>query len=352
MKAAVFYGAKQPLKVEEYPKPQIGPDEILVKVAACGVCHTDLHYIDHGVPTFKKPPFILGHEASGTVAELGANVRSDSGVPTQSGKNFKSGDRVLLPAVVTCGSCEFCRIGRENICKNMIMFGNHVDGAYAEYVKAPAKDAFLLPAEIPLLEGCIIADAISTPYHAVKNRARVRPGDTVAVFGCGGVGVNVVQLSAAAGATVIAVDMIEKKLDWAKKFGAVYTVNAAKSADVAKDIRKMTNGGVDIAIEAIGNPNTMTVAYNSLKKGGRLCVVGYTDKDMTVSAAKMMFFEMEVIGSLGCRPVDYPRLIEMVRIGKVQVVPLVTHKFPLERINEAFDTLRQGECLRAIVTMG
>jgi len=341
MKAAVFYGAKQPLKVEEYPKPQAGPDEILVKVAACGVCHTDLHYIDHGVPTFKKPPLILGHEASGTVAEIGANV-----------KNFKVGDRVLLPAVVTCGSCEFCRIGRENICKNMIMFGNHIDGAYAEYVKAPAKDAFLLPAEIPLEEGCIIADAISTPYHAVKNRAQVRPGDIVAVFGCGGVGVNVVQLAAAAGATVIAVDVVQKKLDWAKKFGAVYTLDASKSADAAKDIRKMTNGGADIAIEAIGNPATITTAYNSLRKGGRLCVIGYTDKDMTISAAKMMFFEMEVVGSLGCRPVDYPRLIEMVRIGKVQVTPLVTHKFPLERINKAFDTLRQGECLRAIVTMG
>ena len=340
MKAAVFYGAKQPLKVEEYPKPHIGPDDILVKVAACGVCHTDLHYIDHGVPTFKKPPLILGHEASGTVAEIGSNV-----------KNLKVNDRVLLPAVLTCGVCEFCRIGRENICQNMIMFGNHIDGAYAEFVRAPAKDAFILPNEIPLEEGCIIADATSTPYHAVKNRAQVRPGDVVAIFGCGGVGVNLVQLSAAAGATVIAVDIMDQKLQWARKLGAVYTFNAKQSPDIAKEIRKLTKGGVDIAFEAIGNPQTITLAFNSLRKGGRLCVVGYTDKDMVISGAKTMFFEMEIVGSLGCRPVDYPRLIEMVRIGKVQVTPLVTHKFKLDNINEAFDTLRKGECLRAIVTM-
>lgn len=340
MRAAIFYGPKQPLKIEDYPKPQINADEVLIKVAACGVCHTDLHYIDHGVPTFKKPPFILGHEISGTVAEIGANV-----------KNLKINDRVLLPAVLTCGTCEFCRIGRENICKTMIMFGNHIDGGYAEFVKAPAKDVFILPQEIPLAEGCIIADAISTPYHAVKNRGKVRAGDIVAVFGCGGVGINLVQLSAACGATVIAVDIIDKKLDWAKKFGATYIFNASKTPDVTKDIRKLTSGGVDIAFEAIGNPTTMTTAYNSLKKGGRLCIVGYTDKDITLSAAKMMFFEMEVIGSLGCRPVDYPRLIEMARIGKIQVAPLVTHKFPLDKINDAFDTLRKGESLRSIVTM-
>ncbi|MCK4909831.1 MAG: zinc-binding dehydrogenase [Planctomycetes bacterium] len=340
MKAAVFHGPKKPLQIEDYPKPKIGPDDILVKVAACGVCHTDLHYIDHGVPTFKKPPMVLGHEASGTVDELGANV-----------KNFKQGDRVLLPAVITCGTCEFCRLGRENICQSMVMFGNHIDGAYAEFVRAPAKDAFSLPKEIPLEEGSIIADAISTPFHAVKNRGQVKPGQTVVVFGCGGVGINLVQLSAVAGAIVVAVDISEKKLEWAKKFGATLTINAAKYEKVEKEIKKMTKGGADVAFEAIGNPKTITQAFNTLKKGGRLCVVGYTAKDLTVSGAKTMFFEMEVVGSLGCRPVDYPPLIEMVRIGKVQVKPLVTHKFKLDQINEAFEILRKGESLRSIVTM-
>jgi propanol-preferring alcohol dehydrogenase len=339
MKAAVFHGPKQPLKLEDWPKPAIGPDDILVKVAACGLCHTDLHYIDHGVPTFKKPPMILGHECSGTVAELGANV-----------KTFKAGDRVLLPAVMTCGTCDWCRTGRENICKTMVMFGNHVDGAYAEFVKAPAKDVFTLPKEVPLEDGSIIADAISTPYHAVKNRAQVKPGDTVAIFGCGGVGMNAVQLSAAVGATVIAVDIVDAKLEWAKKLGASHVINASKTQDAAKDIRKMTGGGADIAMEAIGNPATMRQAFDSLRKGGRLCVIGYTDKEVTLPASKIMFFEMEVVGSLGCRPVDYPRIIEMARIGKIQVSQLVTAKFKLEQINEGLDYLRKGEGLRAIVT--
>ena len=189
MKAALFHGSGKPLEVTEVPTPQPGPGQILVKVAACGVCHTDLHYLDHAVPTFKAPPMILGHEPSGTVAGLGAGV-----------KNFKEGDRILLPAVLTCGTCFQCRSGRENICDNMVMFGNHVDGAYAEYVLAPAKDAFALPTEIPLEEGSIIADAVSTPFHAVVNRGQVKAGDNVVVFGCGGVGINAIQIAAAVGA--------------------------------------------------------------------------------------------------------------------------------------------------------
>ena len=138
MRAAVFHGPNQPLRLEDVPQPVPGPGQIVVKVAACGVCHTDLHYIDHGVPTAKKPPLILGHEASGTVAGVGAGV-----------KNFKDGDRVLLPAVLSCGTCFFCRTGRENICQSMVMFGNNIDGAYAEFVLAPAKDAFRMPEEVP-----------------------------------------------------------------------------------------------------------------------------------------------------------------------------------------------------------
>jgi D-arabinose 1-dehydrogenase-like Zn-dependent alcohol dehydrogenase len=168
MKAAVFHGAGVGLKIEEIPRPKIGSDQVLVKVAACGVCHTDLHYLEHGVPTFKKPPIVLGHEASGIVEDVGAEVRT-----------LHEGQRVLIPAVLTCGKCAYCRMGRENICANMTMLGNHIDGAYAEYVAVPAKDLLELPASLPLEEASIIADAISTPYHAVKNRARVRPGMTV-----------------------------------------------------------------------------------------------------------------------------------------------------------------------------
>ncbi len=311
MKAAIYYASAEPsggltreLKIEDWPTPAIKPHEVLVKVAACGVCHTDLHYIDHGVPTFKKPPLILGHEASGTVAQVGSEV-----------KEFQEGDRVILPAVVSCGICDFCRTGRENICQTMVMFGNNVDGAYAEYIVAPGKDIFHLPEEIPLEEGAIIADAISTPFHAVKNRAEVKPGDTVVVFGCGGVGINVVQVAAAVGGIVLAVDISAKKLQWAKQFGATYTLNATGVKNVGKEVKSLTRGGADIAIEAIGKPETIETAFGALRKGGRLVVVGYSAEEIKLSAAKIMYFEMEVRGSLGCRPVDYPQLIELVRIG-------------------------------------
>lgn len=340
MKAAIFHGPNQPLVIEEWPTPAIHSHEVLVKVAACGICHTDLHYIDHGVPTFKKPPLILGHEPSGIVAQVGKDV-----------KNVKEGDRVLLPAVLTCGMCEYCRTGRENICSTMTMFGNNVDGAYAKYVVAPGKDIFHLPNEIPLEEGSIIADAISTPYHAVKNRAEVRAGDTVVAFGCGGVGVNVVQVAAAFGGVVIAVDSSDKKLEWAEKLGASYTINPTKVENLGKEIKKMTGGGADIAIEAIGKPATIEAAFGTLRKGGRLVVIGYSAEDIKLSAAKIMYFEMEVRGSLGCRPVDYPKLIELCRIGKIKVKELVTQKFPLEKINDAFDLLRRHDenALRSIV---
>ena len=223
-----------------------------MKVAACGLCHTDLHYIDHGVPTGKHPPLILGHEATGIVALTGIG---SAGVT-----NVKEGDRVLLPAILTCGQCAACRYGRENICQNMRMFGNEVDGAYAEYVKAPAKDVFILPAEIPLIEGSIIADAVTTPYHAVKNRAEVRPGDHVVVYGCGGVGLNVIQFANLAGGMVIAVDISDEKL-------------------------------------------------------------------------------------------DYPRVIELVRSGRIQVNPLVTARFPLADIDAGLDALRQGQGIRSVVVM-
>ncbi len=316
--------------------PTVGPGEILVRVAACGVCHTDLHYLDHGVPTFKQPPLILGHEASGHVAQTGEGVTE-----------FKEGDRVLLPAVFSCGKCYYCRIGRENICQSMVMLGNNVDGAYAEYIKVAAKDAFHLPNEIPLVEGALIADAVSTPFHAVKNRARVQPGDTVVVFGCGGVGLNVVQVAAAVGGIVIAVDRLAHKLEWAMQFGATYTFQADET-DVRKAIRKLTGGGADIAIEAIGNPQVMAQAFGTLRPGGRLCVIGYSDQEVVFPAANIMYREMEIVGSLGCRPVDYPKIIELARVGKIKVAPLVTHRFDLVDIGEAFDLLRRGEGIRSV----
>lgn len=342
MKAAVFYGPNQPLRVEEVPTPVPGPGQILVKVAACGVCHTDLHYIDHGVPTFKQPPFILGHEASGTIASLGTGV-----------SGWKEGHKVLLPAVLTCGVCRNCRSGRENICDSMTMFGNHVDGAYAEYVLAPAKDALRLPDGVPLIEGSIIADAVSTPFHAVVNRGQVKAGDWVAVFGCGGVGINCVQVATAVGASVIAVDMAPDKLELAKQMGAEFTINASEveGGRFDKAVRKLIGDGVDVAFEAIGKPQTIQAAFSTVRKGGICVVIGYTNHPVELPASKIMFFEQGVIGSLGCRPVDYPRIIEMARTGRIKVKELVTGRFPLDNINDAFDQLRNGTAgvLRSVI---
>jgi 6-hydroxycyclohex-1-ene-1-carbonyl-CoA dehydrogenase len=338
MKAAVFHGPEQGLRIEDIPVPEITADQLLVKVAACGVCHTDLHYIEHGVPTFKKPPIVLGHEASGVVETVGADVAK-----------FKQKDRVLVPAVLTCGRCPACRDGRENICSEMTMLGNHFDGAYAEYVAVPAKDVLHLPESIPLQEASIIADAISTPYHAVRNRAQVRPGDTVVVFGCGGVGMNAVQLASAAGGYVIAVDISERKLEWARQFGAAVCINASQTERVSKEIKKRTGGGADIALEVIGNPRTIEEAFESVRVGGRLVVVGYTHENISIMAGKIMFKEIEVLGSLGCRPADYVPLIRMVEQGKIDIKRQVTHRFPLDQIGKAFEVMKEGVSLRSIV---
>jgi 6-hydroxycyclohex-1-ene-1-carbonyl-CoA dehydrogenase len=338
LKAAVFHGNGSGLIVEEWPTPAPGDGEILVDVAACGVCHTDLHYLDHGTPTFKHPPIVLGHEVAGTVASLGRGVES-----------FSIGDRVLLPAVLTCGRCEACRTGRENVCEAGMMLGNHMDGGYAEYVAVPAKDAFHLPPEIPLIEGSIIADALTTPYHAVVNRGRVRPGDAVVVVGVGGIGLNIVQMATAVGARVLAVDVSEDKLAWARRLGAAETVHAPSVDRVDKAVRQAMGGGADVAFEAVGRAVTQEQALACLKTGGRLVLVGYSPETMGLNSGRVMFRELEVVGSLGCRPVDYPRVIELARQGKVKVAELVTHRFSLDDIALAFDALRSGESIRSVV---
>lgn len=339
MKAAVFGGPNRPLEITEVATPEPRRGEVLVAVAGCGMCHTDLHYIDHGVKTFKEPPIILGHEAAGTVAALGDDV---SGVA--------EGDRVLIPAVLSCGRCRPCRAGRENLCEHLRMLGNHMDGAYAEYITVPAAELVPVPSGLALEQACVIADAVSTPYHAVKNRGRVRPGDTVAVVGCGGVGLNLVQCAVAAGARVVAVDLNDARLGVARDLGAAETLNPEGVDRPDKRIRQLTKGGVDIAFEAIGNPATIRLAFNLLRPGGRLCIVGFSHEDVALSAAKIMFFELEVVGSLGCGGGEYPEIMSLVEAGRLQLDPIVSGTIPLERINDGFDRLRRGEGVRWVIT--
>ena len=339
MKAAVYHGNGSRLVIEEMPVPALREGEVLLRVAACGLCHTDLHYLDHGVPTFQKPPIILGHEAAGTVDRIGPGV---SGVAP--------GDRVLAPSVWACGRCRYCRAGRENLCVDLVMPGNHVNGGFAEFLAVPAKELVRLPPELPLERACVIADAVSTPYHAVKQRGQVRAGDTVAVVGCGGVGLNVVQCAALAGATVIAVDLNDARLALAKRLGARHTINPAATERVDKEVRKLTDGGVDVAFEVVGNPKTIDLAFNLLRKGGRLVVIGFSHEPVPINAAKLMFYELELAGSLGCGAGLYPEIVALVASGRIDLEPIVSGTFPLEQINDGFDRLRQGDGVRWVVT--
>ncbi|MEW6282556.1 MAG: zinc-binding dehydrogenase [Candidatus Eremiobacterota bacterium] len=334
MRAAVYRGPEG-LVLEEVPRPQPEEGEILVKVAACGLCHTDLHYLDHGVPTFRKPPVVLGHECSGTVEESTV-------------KEYSSGDRVLLPAVLTCGRCDLCRQGRENICSSMAMLGNHIDGAYAEWIKVPAKDVYRLPPDLPLEESAVIADALTTPYHAVVRRGQVRAGDRVVVIGCGGVGLGLVQFARAVGARVVGLDVQPAKLALARELGAVAAFDGREEG-VAKKVRAALGGAPEVVFEAIGHAPTLQQAVALAGAGGRVVVVGYCSHDVELPASKIMFRELDVVGSLGCRPVDYPRVIDMVRSGAIRLGPMVSHRFALAEIHQGLDALRRGEMIRGIV---
>jgi 6-hydroxycyclohex-1-ene-1-carbonyl-CoA dehydrogenase len=339
MKAAVFHGNGSRLTIEEMPLPDLREGDALLRVAACGLCHTDLHYLDHGVPTFRKPPIILGHEAAGIVDRIGPGV-----------SGFAPGDRVLAPSVWACGRCRYCRAGRENLCAELVMPGNHVHGGFAEFLAVPAKELVRLPPELPLERACVIADAVSTPYHAVKQRGQVRAGDSVAVVGCGGVGLNVVQCASLAGATVIAVDLNDARLALAKRLGARHTINPTATERVDKEVRKLTDGGVDVAFEVVGNPKTIDLAFNLLRKGGRLVVIGFSHEAVPINVAKLMFYELELVGSLGCGGGLYPEIVALVASGRIDLEPIVSGTLPLERINEGFDRLRRGEGVRWVVT--
>jgi alcohol dehydrogenase, propanol-preferring len=338
MRAATFHGSGRPLTIGEVPRPALGTGDALVKVAACGFCHTDLHYLDHAVPTAKPPPMVLGHEISGVVEEVAPGTPGPS-----------PGDRVLVPAVLPCGSCSLCRSGRGNICPHLQMLGNHIDGGFAEFVRVPARDLVPLPGDLDLRRSAVIADALTTPYHAVVHRGRVTAGDWVVVIGCGGVGINVVQFARAVGASVIAVDLRPEKLELARRLGACEVLDPSEHPDLGRDVQKRTGGGVDVAFEVVGKPETVRTALSTLRRGGRLCVVGYSDSVVPVPLNRLMFFEQEIVGSLGCRPVDYPRVIEMVRTGKVRLEEVVTRSVPLERIGEAAEDLRAGKGLRTLV---
>src|ERR1019366_8195840 len=270
MKAIRLVEPGRPLELQEVSVPAVGARDVLVRVKASGVCHSDAHY-RAGKSVVRPVPLTLGHEVAGVVERTGTEV-----------SHFKAGDRVCLHYMATCGECVHCQRGNEQFCVTGAMMGKYRDGGYAELIVMPARSVFRLPEGIPFEQGAIMMCSSATSLHAL-NKARLRAGETVAVFGVGGLGLSAIQLAKVLGAgEVFAVDIRAGKLALAERFGAV-PVNAAACEPVA-EIGRLTGGrGVDVALELIGLPLTMRQAVQSLAIQGRAALAGITDKTIEVA---------------------------------------------------------------------
>jgi len=331
MKAIRLAAVGKPLEMQEVPPPLVGEVDVLLRVKASGICHSDLHYRS-GVSPAGPLPITLGHEVAGVVEEIGSQVRS-----------FRVGDRVCVHYLATCGTCSYCRGGNEQFCPAGRMIGKPRDGGYAEYLAMPARSLVPLPEEVPFEHGAVLMCSTATSFHALR-KARLRPGETVAVFGAGGVGLSAIQLARALGApSIYAVDINGRKLDLAEKYGAI-PVNAASSDPIA-EIRRLTKGrGVDVALELVGLPQTAREALLSLAIFGRAVMVGLTDKSFEINPyTEVLGKEAEVIGSSDHLFSELPPLLEFVRQEKLDLAGIVTNTVPLDAdaINHALDELER-----------
>jgi propanol-preferring alcohol dehydrogenase len=330
----------KPMEMQKIPIPPLGPRDVLVRVRAAGICHSDVHYRAGVAPV--RYPLTLGHEVAGVIEETGLDVT-----------NVEVEDRVCLHYMVTCGDCLYCSMGSEQFCISGEMLGYHRDGGYAEYIVLPARNAFRLPDEVPLEQGAIMMCSSATCFHALR-KGRLEAGETVAVFGVGGLGVSAVQLARAFGALdVYAVDIDSRKLKLAEDFGAI-AVNAAETDPVA-EIKSLTDGrGVDVALEVIGLPLTMQQSVASLAKFGRAVIVGVTNKTFEVAPyTQLIPTEAEIIGSSDHLAQELPILIELARRGILDLSQIVTDTLPLDAnaINGAMDRLdRFAGDVRVVIT--
>lgn len=330
MKAAVLSEVGGQLAIEDIPQPQPKAGEVLVKVTACGVCHTDLHVIKGEV---KFPmPCVLGHEISGVVEEIASDV-----------KKTRTGESVVCSFIMPCGVCAYCVRGRDDLCETFFAMnrlkGTLYDGesrlsrsdgstlamysmgGLAEYAVVPASDVFPAPANVPLTDACILGCAMMTAYGAVKNQAKVQPSDSVAVVGVGGVGSNVIQVAKAFGAgQIIAVDVRDDKLAAAKALGATHSVNASQGDPVAT-VNALTDGrGVDVAIEALGRPETVVNAFMMTRDGGRVVVIGIAPGTTTagIEITRLVCRGIQLMGSYGSRVrTDLPEVLALAAHGQV-----------------------------------
>lgn len=363
-KAAILFETGKRLEIHEVEVAAPKAGEVLVRMAAAGICHTDLHVMTgHAAAPL---PAVLGHEGAGVVEDVGAAVTT-----------VERGDHVIPLWRLSCGVCEYCSDGRPALCGEGMRVrstGCLLDGttrftlrggaikhfcgvsSFAEYAVVPELAVLKIPDDLPLDRAALLGCAVVSGVGAVVNAARVRPGASVAVFGTGGVGLNVVQGAALAGAgTIIAVDRVAQKLEWARRFGATHAVDATRGDPVA-EVRALTGGrGVHYAFEVIGEPAVMRQAYDVLAKRGMCVVLGVTPPaaEVRVPALSLVFEERVLTGSIygaGAPRVEIPKLIALYRAGKLKLDELLTRRYPFAEINEAYAALERGEVARSVVT--
>jgi D-arabinose 1-dehydrogenase-like Zn-dependent alcohol dehydrogenase len=350
MKAAVLYAARQALKIEDLEMPQVHDEDVLIKVTTCGVCHTDLKVLE-GRSRF-TPPTILGHEVAGTVAQVGARCG-----------DFTAGDRVIIGMRYKCGRCRYCLSARENLCERRpappalkktggAAVSRWNVGGFAEYVAVPGYMAFKIPDGLSMEEASVVGCRVTTAYNAVKHRGRLEPGDSALVIGCGGIGLNTVQFLKCFGAyPIIAVDVVEEKLQAARDFGATHTINAAAGEDPVKAVVELTGGGVDKAFEAIGNPKTADQIIGATRPGGTATIIGgLGGGPFTISNGNFVTREITITGVSSRRATDVEEVFQMWRARRIELKSLITRSYRYDQINQAFDDLEHGR-VRMVVSL-
>jgi propanol-preferring alcohol dehydrogenase len=333
MKAAIVREYKQPLQIEETEKPVPASDEVLIKVEACGVCHSDLHIAEGDwAPLLKiiKKPLIPGHELVGRVVEKGADV-----------SNLEIGDRVGVAWLYwSCGECDMCSEGRENLCKKQMITGATVDGGYAQFTKAKASHSMKVPDSLSSEEAAPFFCAGVTVYRAIKNAA-IEPGQRVAIFGIGGLGHLAVQIAKAFGADVIAVDIAEDKLELARSLGARITINAV-TGDAVKELRKL--GGAHVSVVTSGSKAAYDSAFYATRGNGTLVVVGMPAENLSFPA--IMMREIKILSSATGTREDLREVLEMAGSGQVKCL---IETRPLEAVNEVFEDMRGAKITGRVV---
>lgn len=341
---AIFMHGTNDMIWKEIPVPEIGEEDVLIKVEAVGICGSDMHYYQHGkIGSFiVDGDFILGHEAAGKVVEVGAKV-----------KDLKVGDRVAMEPGVTCGKCEFCVTGKYNLCPDVEFFATPpYHGVFANYVKHPASKCFKLPEHVSSIEGALV-EPLNVGLHAA-NQGNVKLGDTVVVFGTGCIGLCSLLASKAMGASqIIVVDILQNRLDKAKELGATHVINA-KNEDVVAKVMELTNNlGAEVVIETAGSEITLKQTVDVLKPAGTIVSVGMTPKDsIEFNFMKLQSKEGTIKSVFRYRNL-YPTGINAIASGSIKIVDIVSHKFDFEKTKEAFDYVAEnpGEVVKAVIVM-